>query len=126
MSKTGRPVSPHVSIYSFPIAALTSIAIRISGMSLSIGAFGVACLELTGGSGSSLEFVQSIADMDSIVVPAAAKTAVAFPFIYHYLGGLRHFYWDTTPEVLTTADVEKASYAVVGGSVILTTASLFL
>ena len=127
MEKTGRPVSPHITIYSFPIAALTSIANRVTGMLLSGGAFAVAGLELVGGSGSSLEVVQSIANVDnSILIPAAAKTAVAFPFFYHYLGGLRHIYWDMTPEVLTTADVEKASYVVVGGSIILTSACLFI
>lgn len=35
--KLGRPVSPHVTIYKFPISAVTSVAIRGTGMSLSAG-----------------------------------------------------------------------------------------
>merc|ERR1712224_402736 len=39
MNKTGRPVSPHVMIYSLPVGAVASITVRITGMMLSIGAF---------------------------------------------------------------------------------------
>lgn len=37
MDKTGRPISPHVFIYRFPTIALSSIAVRISGIFLTIG-----------------------------------------------------------------------------------------
>jgi hypothetical protein len=36
-AKLGRPVSPHVEIYKFPPAALSSIANRITGVALSAG-----------------------------------------------------------------------------------------
>lgn len=35
--KLGRPVSPHVTIYKFPIAAISSISNRFTGLALSIG-----------------------------------------------------------------------------------------
>ena len=35
--KLGRPVSPHVTIYAFPPAALTSITNRVTGVGLSAG-----------------------------------------------------------------------------------------
>lgn len=35
--KLGRPVSPHVGIYKFPPAALSSITNRITGVGLSVG-----------------------------------------------------------------------------------------
>ena len=37
MAETGRPVSPHVTIYSFPVVALSSIANRVTGTMLSFG-----------------------------------------------------------------------------------------
>ena len=37
MAKTGRPVSPHVEIYAFPIVALSSITTRITGVALTVG-----------------------------------------------------------------------------------------
>ena len=36
-SKTGRPVSPHVTIYKFPITALSSITNRATGVALTVG-----------------------------------------------------------------------------------------
>lgn len=36
-AKTGRPLSPHVTIYAFPAAALTSIANRVTGVALVVG-----------------------------------------------------------------------------------------
>ena len=34
---TGRPVSPHVTIYKFPVGAITSITNRVTGVALTIG-----------------------------------------------------------------------------------------
>lgn len=36
-AKKGRPISPHVNIYKFPPAALTSITNRVTGVLLSVG-----------------------------------------------------------------------------------------
>ena len=36
--KTGRPLSPHVSIYKFPVVALSSITVRVTGCGLAAGA----------------------------------------------------------------------------------------
>ena len=35
--KKGRPVSPHVTIYKFPLAAISSITNRVTGCVLSVG-----------------------------------------------------------------------------------------
>lgn len=34
MEKTGRPISPHVTIYAFPMAAISSITNRVTGVAL--------------------------------------------------------------------------------------------
>lgn len=36
-AKKGRPVSPHVTIYKFPVAAISSITNRVTGVVLSGG-----------------------------------------------------------------------------------------
>jgi hypothetical protein len=36
-AKKGRPVSPHVTIYKFPVTALSSITNRVTGVILSVG-----------------------------------------------------------------------------------------
>ena len=125
MSKTGRPVSPHLAIYSFPVTALTSIANRVTGVTLSIGALGVASLEILNGNGAAAALMQDVASSGAIVA-GAAKFTVAFPLVYHYLGGVRHLAWDNFPGMLTNVDVVKASYALVGGSVVLSAGLAFV
>lgn len=118
MTRTHRPVSPHVTIYTFPIAALTSISIRITGVMLTFGAAGVGAVELIGGSGAALSLMQDIAAIGP-VVSTGAKFSVAFPMIYHYLGGVRHVIWDNYPDLLNNVGVEKASYVLAGSSLAL-------
>lgn len=121
MAKTGRPVSPHVTIYSFPITALTSITNRVTGVALSIGAFGIASIELLNGSGSAMLLMQDINANTGAIVGSMAKFTVSFPIVYHYLGGVRHLAWDKFPEMLTNVDVVKASYGLVGSSLVIST-----
>ena len=100
MAATHRPVSPHVTIYSFPAAALSSITVRVTGCLLSFGAAGLGAAEIVGGSGAALDLMSAIGSgaIGGGAVAAGAKFSVAFPFVYHYLGGLRHWAWDNKPE----------------------------
>ena len=124
MARTGRPVSPHVTIYQFPITALTSIANRATGVMLSIGSLGVASLELTS-SGCAAQIMNDIA-MTGPVVATLAKLTVGFPLVYHYLGGVRHSIWDVFPNVLSNVGVEQASYALAGSSLVITAGLAFV
>lgn len=126
MNMTGRPVSPHVTIYQFPIAALTSITIRVTGCALTFGAAGVGLVEILAGNGAALGLMQDIAGTGYPVVTAAAKFSVAFPCVYHYLGGVRHLMWDNFPDMLTNVDVKKASYALVGSSLLVSIGFVFV
>lgn len=72
MKKTGRPVSPHVTIYAFPVGAISSITNRVTGVALSFGAAGLGAIEIVAGSGSSLELMQTIGSQ-GFVVAAGAK-----------------------------------------------------
>jgi succinate dehydrogenase (ubiquinone) cytochrome b560 subunit len=126
MSKTGRPVSPHVTIYQFPIAALTSIANRVTGVALSVGAAGIASVELINGSGSAMHLMQDIASAGPVVA-GVAKFSVAFPLVYHYFGGMRHLAWDHFPDVtLSNIGVEKASYMLAGSSLVVSVGMAFV
>ena len=71
MKKTGRPVSPHVTIYAFPAAALSSITNRVTGVALSFGAAGLGTIDLLAGSGTSLEIMQFIGSQGFIVAGGA-------------------------------------------------------
>ena len=126
-SSRNRPVSPHVTIYSFPIVALSSITTRVTGCLLSFGSAGLGLVEIVGGNGAALDLLSSIgSSSNSGVLVAGAKFSVAFPFMYHYLGGLRHLVWDNKPEMLTNVGVEKASYVLVGSSLVLSGVAMFV
>lgn len=91
-----RPLSPDVfeidskSVhYKFPPGAISSIANRVTGVMLSGYAAAAGALALTGQLPLVIDFVTS-----SPLLLYPAKVAVAFPLVYHYLGGLRHLYWD--------------------------------
>ena len=125
MKQTGRPVSPHVTIYAFPIGALSSITNRVTGCALSFGAFGLGALDMTMGSGTSLSLMQTIGSQ-GFLIAAPAKFAVTFCVSYHYFAALRHTAWDYFPDYLNNVDVPKSSMALVGGTTVISAASMFL
>jgi succinate dehydrogenase (ubiquinone) cytochrome b560 subunit len=125
MKNTGRPVSPHVMIYSFPIAALASITNRVTGCALSFGCAGVGALELLGGTGTTAMVMDTIGS-SGVILASGAKFSISFTVLYHYLGAVRHFSWDYIPEMLTNVDVEKSSYYLYGGATLLSTGCVFL
>jgi len=45
----GRPMSPHVTVYAFPLAAIASITHRVTGVALVTGVYGMAFISLAGG-----------------------------------------------------------------------------
>ena len=109
MEAKGRPVSPDIVIYAFPIVAFSSITVRITGCMLSVGCCGVAAASLVGADVPGLMMA-----LGNSSVGPLAKFSVSYPLIYHFLGGARHAYWDQYPEVITNASVEQSSYALIG------------
>ena len=107
-------VSPHVQIYKFPIAAISSITNRVTGL-------GITGMYI--GLGSSLLFNKNVLELYD-KAPQPAKTiinyTVLFPNIYHTFGGIRHFVWDKYPKYLTNVKVQNTSIAILGFSVITT------
>lgn len=124
MKQSGKPVSPHVLIYAFPVVAISSITNRVTGCALSVGCAGLGLLELVGGTGTSLWVMQTIG-AQGFLIAATAKFAVSYTAIYHYLGAVRHIAWDYYPDMLTNDEVEKSAYMLLGGSAVLAGATIF-
>lgn len=125
MKKTGRPTSPHVTIYAFPVGAVTSITNRVTGCALSVGCAGLGFAELVGGNGTALWLMQW-AGSQGMLITAGAKFTVAFPIVYHYFGAIRHFRWDYLPDTLDTKDVEKSSIALLAASLVVSGGLMFV
>lgn len=117
-------MSPHVTIYAFPVGALSSITNRVTGCILSFGAAGLGFVELFG-AGNSMWIMQTIGSQ-GLLVASAAKFTVAFPIVYHYAGAIRHLAWDYKPEYLENTDVEKSSMALFGASTLISAGFMFV
>ena len=109
----GRPVSPHVTRYAFPIVALTSITQRVTGVMLTVGLGGLAGISLAGGDVGGIASAIGASSFAPV-----AKFCVAFPLTYHFLGAARHAYWDAMPEALENDQVVQASWVIVAGSLV--------
>jgi len=113
-----RPISPHVTIYSMPLTAVTSITHRLTGIGLSAGFGLLAWLALLG----SCDIPAYIAAFQSaaplLVYPT--KLIVSFPLAYHYTVGIRHLLWDKTAEGLSLDEVEQSNKIIIGVAATLT------
>mmetsp|Transcript_7647 Transcript_7647/g.11488 ORF Transcript_7647/g.11488 Transcript_7647/m.11488 type:complete len:171 (+) Transcript_7647:93-605(+) len=107
--KKNRPVSPHVMIYSFPLAAVSSITTRITGSLLTVGLYGISYGALLGA-----DMPAFMSMLGSSGIGPFVKFSVAFPLIYHYVAGMRHFYWERKPEGLDPETQKNSSIAIYG------------
>ena len=123
-AKVERPVSPHVTIYSQPIPAVSSITNRVSGVLLSVGMYGGGLYALMGSCDlpAAIHTFQSSAPA---LVPVV-KAIVAWPLVYHTLAGVRHLYWDYTAAGMDLAAVELSSKALIASSVLLAIGAAFV
>jgi len=128
-----RPVSPHVFEadgskfhYAMPINAITSIMNRATGVALTVGMTGAGAIALTGDLPATIEAIKHTSP--ALLYPI--KAAVAFPLVYHYLGGLRHVIWDKARygnqadkgSPLENKAVDRSSKLLVGASALGTAA----
>lgn len=103
-------ISPHVTIYKFPVTAISSILTRVSGAYLS-GLF------IAGGISKLVNKDKYLYDKYNNLnsnLKTAFHYTIIFPSVYHTYGGLRHFIWDKYPKLLTNKSVPKSSYLLFG------------
>ena len=89
---SGRPLSPHLSIYKLSITMVMSIVHRITGAALFFGLAGLVLWLIALANGvASFNVAQSL-------LTSYIGILIAFGFswalIHHMLGGIRHFIWD--------------------------------
>jgi succinate dehydrogenase (ubiquinone) cytochrome b560 subunit len=103
-------LSPHITTYAFPTVAIASGTIRGTGVGLALGFYAAGVASLAG-----MDVAGLMTTIGSSPIGPVAKFTVAFPFVYHYVGGVRHFVWDYFPENTVNKKVaESSSYAMFG------------
>ncbi len=93
MSNNGRPLSPHLSIYRWPITMTTSILHRATGVVLSIGFIVLAAWLFGVAMGAEL-YAAFLSYMNSII-GRALLIGWSFAFFFHLSNGVRHLVWDS-------------------------------
>uniref|UniRef100_A0A5F8GUM6 Succinate dehydrogenase cytochrome b560 subunit, mitochondrial n=1 Tax=Monodelphis domestica TaxID=13616 RepID=A0A5F8GUM6_MONDO len=93
-TNSNRPLSPHITIYSWSLPMAMSICHRASGIALSAGVslFGLAALLLPGNFESHVELLKSLSLGPALI--HTAKFALVSPLMYHTWNGIRHLTWD--------------------------------
>jgi len=93
MSNIDRPLSPHLSIYRWPITMALSILHRMTGVALSLGfvVFVAWLFEAASGPDAYAVFQKY---MDTLI-GKLLLISFSFAFFFHLSNGARHLYWDT-------------------------------
>ena len=93
MSNRPRPLSPHLTIYRWPLTMILSILHRATGVSLSLGLL-IFSIWLF-----AMAFSEKYFIFFGYIFPSWISSVLfviwTFAFFLHFCNGLRHLYWDT-------------------------------
>jgi len=112
-----RPLSPHISIYRWPLPMAMSIAHRITGGALYVGTLLVAWWLLAAAVGPNA--YATVAAFMGSFLGRLILFGYTWALIHHMLGGIRHLIWDLGYG-FTAKEREWLSLATVIGSASLT------
>jgi len=92
MNNAGRPLSPHLSIYRWPVTMVLSICHRASGVAMSVGLLAYAAwLMAASGEANSYDKVTAVlGSLPGRILLIAWSAA----FFLHLANGIRHLAWD--------------------------------
>ena len=122
-AERGRPVSPNIQIYRPQLTSVLSIANRITGVILSIGAVGLVAWLVAGDSGPRTYAVAR--DLVSSLPGQIVLFAFTFAFFLHLCGGIRHLVWDTV-HGFELRQIYFSGWVSVAASILLTLAAWML
>lgn len=119
MSNHDRPLSPHISVYRWPITMVLSILHRATGVALSVGFIVLVAWLFDAASGP-----EAYAVFQSLMGSLIGKLLLigwSFAFFFHLCNGARHLIWDTG-RGMEIEDANRSSWLVLIGAVVLTAA----
>lgn len=123
MSKEGRPLSPHLTIYRWPITMLLSILHRITGVALAVGlvAF-VFWIEAIAYESVPYDLFSEIM---ASVIGQVALLAWLLSFFFHLSNGIRHLIWDTG-RMFEKRQADTSAWFVLVAAVVMTAGYWFV
>ena len=117
MSNFDRPLSPHLSIYRWPITMALSILHRMTGVALSLGfiVLAVWLFDIASGADAYAVFIKYM----NTWIGKLLLVGLSFSFFYHLSNGARHLYWDTG-RGLEKEQANRSAWLVLVSAVVLT------
>jgi succinate dehydrogenase / fumarate reductase cytochrome b subunit len=92
MNDTKSPLSPHLSIYRWPITMTLSILHRVTGVAMSVGLI-VLCAWLMSAAAGAADY-ERVVSLLSTMIGKLMLIGFSFAFFFHLANGVRHFVWD--------------------------------
>ena len=114
-----RPLSPNIQIYRPQLTSVLSIANRITGVILSVGAVGLVIWLSAAAAGP--EPYAMVQRLIGSWIGRIVMLGFTFAFFLHLCGGIRHLVWDTI-HGFELRSIYISGWSVVAGSVVLTAA----
>jgi len=88
-----RPLSPHLTIYRWPVTMMTSITHRATGVGLSVGAVILAWWLVCVSNGIDGGYATFMA-LAGTPVGELILFGVTWALVFHFFNGIRHLAWD--------------------------------
>ncbi len=117
MIKHDRPLSPHLSIYRWPVTMASSILHRATGVAMAVGFIVLVGWLFDAASGPEV-YEKFLGVMDS-TLGCIALVGFSWAFFYHLANGIRHLVWDTG-RGLEKGQATASAWFVIVASVVLT------
>lgn len=117
VNRGSRPLSPHMTIYRPQFTSMLSIAHRMTGIGLTLGALMVVWWLLAAATDPG--YFEVIDALWTSWIGHLVWLGLTLAFCYHLLNGIRHLVWDTG-RGLDLPTVEIGAKAVLAGTVVLT------
>jgi succinate dehydrogenase / fumarate reductase cytochrome b subunit len=119
MNNNDRPLSPHLSIYRWPITMVSSILHRATGVAMAVGYVVLVGWLFDAASGPEV-YDKFLSVMDS-TIGCVLLVGWSFAFFYHLSNGIRHLVWDTG-RGLEKEQATASAWFVIAASILLTAA----
>ena len=117
MNNNDRPLSPHLSIYRWPVTMVTSILHRATGVAMALGFLVLVGWLFDAASGP--EVYDKFLGVMNTTIGCALLVGWSFAFFYHLANGIRHLVWDTG-RGLEKEQATASAWFVIAASIVLT------
>ena len=92
MAPRARPLSPHMTIYRWPVTMATSITHRMTGIAMSVGTLVLAWWLIAAASGP--EAYATFSHVAGSWIGRIVLFGFTWSLAFHLLNGIRHLAWD--------------------------------